>query len=457
VSEAAGDLTSPSASLVVFLNSCSRSLMRVFVSIMSVAGLFAAGAPQSAIAQNGEALRVFLDCQSFHCDFDHLRREIGFVNWVRDREVAEVHILGTSRGTGGGGREVTLALIGRDRFAGRADTLQFITNATDTGAEERDALTHTLQLALARFAVGTPLARRITVAYDAPAAGDAVAQPDDPWNYWVFETNVGGSLRGEQRVRNYASNGRIQARRVTEEWKIFVSSRGSYRRNETVLDSTDANGDVIVTAGGDTLTSTFVDERTDYGISVFSVWSLGPHWSAGGVAELSSSTFSNERLALEGGTAIEYSLFPYAESTRRSIVFQYTIGVSYFDWEKETIFGRGSETRPAHEFEVAVGAQQPWGNVFAEASASQYLDHLAQHRIDVFGGFSIRLFRGLRLNLSGNVARVKDQINLAAGDLTAADILVQRRELGTEFEYRTNLSFSYTFGSIFNNIVNPRF
>jgi hypothetical protein len=32
-------------------------------------------------APQSDALYVFLDCQTFHCDFDHFRREISYVNW----------------------------------------------------------------------------------------------------------------------------------------------------------------------------------------------------------------------------------------------------------------------------------------------------------------------------------------------------------------------------------------
>lgn len=52
---------------------------------------------------------------------------------------------------------------------------------------------------------------------------------------------------------------------------------------------------------------------------------------------------------------------------------------------------------------------------------------------------------------------MKDQINLPAAGLSPEEVLLRRRQLGTEFEYRVNMGFNYTFGSIFNNIVNPRF
>ena len=57
-----------------------------------------------------EALCVFLDCQG--CDFDYLRTELPFVNYVRDRRDAQVHVLITREQTGGGGRAITIDFVG---------------------------------------------------------------------------------------------------------------------------------------------------------------------------------------------------------------------------------------------------------------------------------------------------------------------------------------------------------
>jgi hypothetical protein len=37
------------------------------------------------------------------------------------------------------------------------------------------------------------------------------------------------------------------------------------------------------------------------------------------------------------------------------------------------------------------------------------------------------------------------------------DILLQRKQMATQYEYFTGFGFTYTFGSIYNNVVNPRF
>jgi hypothetical protein len=49
---------------------------------------------------SGNALAVFLDCDP--CDFSYIRREITFVNYVRDRTDAQVHVLVTTERAGAG-------------------------------------------------------------------------------------------------------------------------------------------------------------------------------------------------------------------------------------------------------------------------------------------------------------------------------------------------------------------
>ena len=68
-----------------------------------------------------EKLRVFLDCDE--CDDDYVRREIEFIDYVRDRKEADVHILVTTQDTAGGGEEWVFKFIGLGRFQGVNDEL----------------------------------------------------------------------------------------------------------------------------------------------------------------------------------------------------------------------------------------------------------------------------------------------------------------------------------------------
>src|SRR2546428_4017950 len=93
-------------------------------------------AQDSTRTAQDSAVRVFLDCPDTFCDFDYYRTEITFVNWVRDRQFAQVHVLVTTQSTGGG-QKFTADFIGSERFAGPADTPPRISATSDTQDEIR--------------------------------------------------------------------------------------------------------------------------------------------------------------------------------------------------------------------------------------------------------------------------------------------------------------------------------
>ncbi len=89
-------------------------------------------------------------------------------------------------------------------------------------------------------------------------------------------------------------------------------------------------------------------------------------------------------------------------------------------------------------------------------SAESFVDDLEKNALSVFGSVTFRIVRGLNLRVFGAASRVRNQVFLPSRGATDTDILLRRQALETSFTYFTNFSISYTFGSIFNNIVNPR-
>jgi hypothetical protein len=411
-----------------------------------IAGWLATAIAVRAAAQNPPpppALRVFLDCQAPSCDFDHFRNEITWVNWMRDRRDADVHVLITAEPTGGGGLRYAVEFLGRGRLEGQRQRLDHVAAGTDSHEERRAGLTRTLRLGFVPLVSMTPLARRLNVTYDGTGAG-ATAE-HDPWNYWVFTARVGGFVEGESEQRFRSGNASVDATRTTEALRtsFFVNMSGS--RSEF---------DIADTAAG--LDTTIVSTRSSYRFEHITVWSLGPHWSFGERGGASRSSAENRDFAFRAGPAIEYNVFPYAESTRRQLTVRYTAGVAAFDYADSTIFGKVSEILPEHNLEVALEVTQPGGSMEAAVEVNQYLSDLAKHRLELFGELTLRIFRGLNLNLFGNIARVKDQLFLSAQGLTLDEILLQQRVRGTSFSYFMNVGLSYRFGSKFNNVVNPR-
>ena len=62
------------------------------------------------------APKVFIDCGS--CDIEYIKTEITFVNYVRDRKEADVHVLITTQGTGAAARNTPCTSPGRTAIPG---------------------------------------------------------------------------------------------------------------------------------------------------------------------------------------------------------------------------------------------------------------------------------------------------------------------------------------------------
>jgi hypothetical protein len=423
---------------------------------VALAWAAAGAAPSLAHAQvvatptPGEATAVFLDCHTRLCDFDHLRRTIPVVNWVRDRQDADVHVLVTDERTGSGGTRYTFAFLGLRAFAGREYTVEYVTSPDNTYEEDRAGFTRVLQLALGPYIAETPGAHRVTIGFAAPATDvptPALTPQADPWDFWVFRIGVNGGMNGESQERFFRGNASISANRITEGFKFSFRARTRGHRSEfDVIDST-------VTPILDT---TFVSTFESYSLETLAAWSLGPHWSWGILAEVDRNSSLNWDFAFRGGPAVEYDIFPYEESTRRIITFRYVAGLTAFNYRDTTIFFETAEILPAHVLEVELGITEPWGGIHAGLEAFQYLHDLRRHSIGVGGGFSIRLVRGLDFNMGGNVSRIKDQLYLPKEDLSPEQVLLQQRQRGTDFRFGLNIGLGFRFGSKFNNVVNPR-
>jgi len=399
-------------------------------------------AAQEAPRQQEDFLRMFLDCPTFFCDLDFFRRQISFVDYMRDRRDADVHVLVTSQGTGGGGQEFEISFIGIGDYEGTEANLRYASGSTDTQDETRRGLARIIKFGLMEFVAASPVANRIEITFRPAVVGQrATTQPtDDPWNFWVFRIQGNGSINGEKTNRTYRISGSLSADRVTEDWKLNLRVNGSFSRTEFELNET----------------TTFVD-RGSYGANALLVRSITNHWSIGARTSASSSTFVNTDLRFRLAPAVEYNVFPYAESSRRQLTFRYAAGVNAVDYEEETIFDKTSETLFEHSLTGSLGFIQPWGSSTISLQGSQFLNDLSKNQITLFGITRVRLFRGLSFNFFGSVSRVRDQLFLPKGVALDEEILLRRRQLETSYTYRLSGGFTYRFGSIFNNVVNPRF
>ncbi|MFN2315148.1 MAG: hypothetical protein ABR551_08635 [Gemmatimonadales bacterium] len=414
-----------------------RIILLLLLALMAGTDRAAAQAP---VTSQGP-LRLFLDCQ-FGCPGDFIRTEIPWVDYVRDRGDADVHLL-VSRQGAAVGQLVTFRFIGLGPFLGQDHEIQFTERSTDTESQQREQFVEVLRLGLVRYVDNSPIRDQLRLIYvpstDTGRVGPAAIH--DPWNNWVFQVGGNGSFEGESQSSSSEFRGFLSAERITDQWKLDLYASGTTERNRFTL----SNGDEITRTAREGFANVLVGR------------SLGDRTSFGLAANVQNSTRNNLDLVLRTSAVMELSLYPYRESTRRLITFAYGVGLYSADYNEETIYSKTRETRPRHFAVMSLDLIQPWGQAEFELEAQSYLDDFSQYRVGVSGELETRITRGLSFEVEARYSRVRDQLSLARGDASDDEILLELRQLATDFTFDLSFGLSYTFGSIFSSVVNPRF
>lgn len=416
------------------------------MSWLVAAGFIASSAAADATASTQarqEAIRLFLDCQR-GCDSTFLRRELEFVVTVRDPADADVHLLITRRSSAGG-NEYLLGFHGRGAFESLDQQLKYNVPHAETDHQRRAGMARLIKLGLVPYVMQSPYADGLEVAWAPPASTGVAAQAGatrekDPWNYWVFSSELGTEIDSQERRSEDEYWGSFWASRTTEAWRMGFGTDHRLRDRDFEFDDG----------------TTFSDITRRSNVSAYAIKTLGDHWGAGGGLRAQRSTFRNLERGYRVAGAIEYNLFPYSESSLRALQMGYFLGATQLNYDELTVFGLLSETRTDHGAFIDYKVEQPWGEASLELTASQFLEDSDLYRITLRGEFEHRLTRGLSIRLWGRASLVRDQIYLPAGGTSDADVLLGRRALDTGFETRIGLSLRYRFGSIYNSTVNER-
>jgi hypothetical protein len=383
------------------------------------------------------AVDFFMDCRS--CDMNYIRREIPYVNFVRDTQEADVYLLVTRQRTGSGGNKYTFSFQGLDRFGGMKDTLFYTSNPDETRTIVREKKLNLIKMGLMRYVAHTPLSEQVAILSDS-SLHENENNVTDKWNNWVFELETSPKFNAEASYnRLYISNS-VHIRKITPELKLEARLNQSYNRQQYIEDSV----------------------TTDYNTSYKSarlllVKSISPHWSTGIMSRAESSTSENYDLNTELMPSVEYDIYPYSEATRRQFRILYSIGYQYSDYIDTTILNKKRENLFKQELQMAYEIQEKWGSINLSLSGSNYLHDFSKDRIQIRGYIRLRIIKGLSLFVNGGFAYINDQLNLVKGDLTDAERLLRLKEQATNFSTWGGVGITYTFGSIYNNVVNPRF
>ena len=383
-----------------------------------------------------EAVKIFLDCQS--CDMNYTRQQIPYVNFVRDVKEAQVFILITQQNAGSGGTQYTLTFQGLGIYNSMNDTLVYTSSPDETSTIVREKKNNMLQMGLMKYVARTPVFSEIEFNYNAELEQEQVV---DKWNNWVFSIGTEPEFQAEESDRQLQLRNSIEITKVTPDIKFELELDQSYNRRRVIED--------------DDFDTTYVTNEFQ-GDNLF-VKSLGEHWSAGIKWNIGTSTRENYGFRTDILPSVEYDLFPYSEATHRQLRFLYSLGMQYNKYNDSTIYNKLKENLFKQEFNIAFQIQKKWGSVNLSLLASNYLNDFSKNRVELNTSLNLRIFKGLSLQISGGVAHINDQVNLKKGDISEADRLLELRELSTQYRIEGGIGLTYTFGSIYNNVVNPRF
>jgi hypothetical protein len=292
-------------------------------------------------------------------------------------------------------------------------------------------------MGLVRYVMKTPLAQYMRINFSEPLS-ERVSS--DKWNSWVFRSSVNGYLNGQKTYKSNYISGTISAGRITEDWKINLNARYYTSTSKYIIDN-----------------NTIESSNNSKYINGLIVRSISDHWSVGGSYRAGAASYSNEKMMFNILPGIEYDLYPYSESTRRQLRILYSVGFRYVNYIDTTIYDKTSEPLWLHSLLASYQVIQKWGSVDVSLNYSNYLHDWSKNNLSIYGYVSLRIAKGLSVNFGGGAALIHDQLGLLKQNLTTDQILLRRKELETQYEYYTSFGFTYTFGSIYNNVVNPRF
>ncbi|WP_411766293.1 hypothetical protein [Winogradskyella sp. A3E31] len=385
-----------------------------------------------------QQLRIFLDCNV--CDSNYLRQNLGNVQFVRDQGLADVHLFFTTQRNGSGGRSYEVDFIGKDVFELINYKLLFNTDTNMTDDDVRKKILEQLKLGLVRFWIAKGTIDEVSVAVPTPENEENKVEQKDPWNFWLFRLSARGRLNGQETNNSSNFNFNFSARRVTAKNKFFL--RAGFSENKNTFSFDDEEIKTI---------------NNNKSISISDVISINQHWSYGFFGDIGTTTFSNRDLYWGFKPAIEYDFFKYDESAKKILTLSYRNGIVFNDYIERTVFNETEEYLWEHNIVLGGAINQEWGNLNAEASFEQYLHDTELYSVGFFLGANIRIFKGFNFDIFGRYSITRNQVTIPAGDVSLEELLLQQQQLQSGYNYFVSVGFSYSFGSIYNTVVNPRF
>ena len=377
-------------------------------------------------------LKAYLDCR---CDQNYLKQQTSFLEHVRDQNLADIEIFIIDIRNPTGTRTFEIKVDGNNEYKEISSSTLVSGYANDTSSTLRDKLLNKLKLALIPFLDKASY----NIKVDVDSNFDDLTVNDDNWKNWVFELSGSYNDDKEESRKTNRYELEFEIDKLTPEWRIGME----IKRNES-------NGKFFSND------KVYTSNRKTTSISGRVVRSISDHFSVGVFSSAYQNTYENIDFNRYIAPAIEYSFYPYKDVLSKEITLAYRIGIGKRNYIEKTIYGYEKQKLSSQTLSLNIRFRQKWGNISSYLNATQFLNDGTKKRFSLRSDLDLRVFQGLAVRFSGNVNLIREQYSLAAVSTSIEELLLQQRQIATD--YRTNFSvgLSYTFGSIYNSVINTR-
>jgi hypothetical protein len=376
---------------------------------------------------------VFLDC---NCDENYLKQNTSFLKYVRDQDLADIEIFILDVYTPTGSRSFEINIDGNNIYHEISTSSKVVGYSNDTSSTLRDKLLNKVKLALVPFLDEGGYNIKI----DVDSNLDDYSTKDDKWKNWVFE--LSGSYNNDKEETRKTNRYEIEFEidKLTPEWRIGIDfSRSESNR---IFFSND---------------NIYSSNRKTTSLRARVVRSVSNHFSLGAFVGGFQNTYENIDFQRYIMPAIEYSLFPYEDVLSREVTLAYRIGTGKRNYIEKTIYGYTKQIVYPHGLTLNVKFRKKWGNISSYLRGDQFLNDGTKKRLSLRSSLDIRVLEGLAVRFSSNINLIRDQYNLAASSTSSIeDLLLQQRQIATDYKTSFSVGLSYTFGSIYNSVINTR-
>lgn len=392
--------------------------------------------------QENNKLKIYFAClENTRCDRSYIVNQLTDYDFVRDRFGSDIQVIQTENATGLNTANVTLIFHGYNLFENLTDTIMYsIENLNSSNEIYRSALSNKIKEGIIKL--NSKSNERQTVV-------DTTISNYDKYNLWQFSIGMSGNFSGDYNSKSSTLNINTVASRETSKSRVkfllynsFISDKYTFITNSSV--GTDSIINISIKRDVKQYSAEYLEKVSN-------------HFAFGLRGTLLQAVVANIASRTTAKGLIEYSLFDYKDFNTSRIYLSTELGIEYSKYVDTTIYLKIRENRLYNALSIQSSFTKKWGLFNFGVLYRYYISDSKQNSLFLGGGLEWSILKGLNLSLNGSYEFIHDQLSIPKEDATLEDLLTKRRILSTTYDYSFTIGIRYTFGSIYNSIVNPIF